>query len=169
MSRSAPQQTDELLGLLHDAGVQFVVVGGVAAICHGSATMTRDLDVAAPMTVENVERLMTALRPHHPKHVTRPDLGLIDDPIEYLAGFRMLLIDTDLGRLDVLKEVQPVGSVEDLVTEEFELLPGKMFRVIGLDQLIEIKAHVGRPKDRIVEMELRALRDRERSEPENGA
>ena len=162
MSGRALQQTDELLALLHDAGVEFVVVGGVAAICHGSSTMTRDLDVAAPMTVENVERLMTALRPHHPKHVTRPDLGVIDDPIEYLAGFRMLLLDTDLGRLDVLKEVQPVGQVEDLVTEEFELLPGKVFRVIGLDQLIEIKAHVGRPKDRIVEMELRGLREQRR-------
>lgn len=166
MTQRAPQQTDELLGLLHDAGVEFVVVGGVAAICHGATTMTRDLDVAAPMTVENVERLMTALRPYRPRHVTRPDLGIIVDPVEYLAGSRMLLLDTELGRLDVLKEVQPVGRVEDLVTEQFELLPGKIFRVISLDQLIEIKAHVGRPKDRIVEMELRALREQRRDKPD---
>lgn len=72
MSDRALQQTDKLLELLHDAGIEFVVIGDVAAICHGSAMMT-------------VERLLSTLRPFHPKHVTRPDLGVIRDPIEYLA------------------------------------------------------------------------------------
>ncbi|PRQ03138.1 hypothetical protein [Enhygromyxa salina] len=161
MFQRSPQQTDRLLELLHDAGVEFVVVGGVAAICHGSSTMTSDLDIAAPMTIENVEKLMAALRPHHPRHVTRPDLGVICDPVEYLAGFRMLLIETDLGRLDVLREVQPIGPVQALETVQFQLLEGKTFHVIGLEQLIEIKAFVGRPKDRIVEAELRALREQQ--------
>lgn len=106
------QQTDRLLVLLQDAGVRFVVIGGVAAISHGAATLTRDLDIAAPLTPDNVERLMTALRPYHPTHVTRPDLGEIQDSIARLC------------------------------------------------QLIEVKSFVGRPKDRIVEMELRAIRDR---------
>lgn len=161
MSSKRPiQQTEKLLVLLQDAGVHFVVIGGVAAISHGAATLTRDLDVAAPLTPDNVERLMTTLRPYHPTHVTRPDLGEIQESIERLCEFRLLLIDTDLGRLDVLREVQPIGPAESLATVEMELVEGKRFRVLSLDQLIEVKSFVGRPKDRIVEMELRAIRER---------
>lgn len=159
-SKRPTQQTEKLLVLLQDAGVRFVVIGGVAAISHGAATLTRDLDVAAPLTPENVERLMTALRPYHPTHVTRPDLGEIQESIERLCEFRLLLIDTDLGRLDVLREVQPLGPAESLITVEMELVEGKRFQVLSLDQLIEVKSFVGRPKDRIVEMELRAIRER---------
>src|SRR5690606_2767692 len=118
---------------LQEAGVRFVVVGGVAAISHGAATLTRDLDIAAPLTPDNVERLMTALRPHHPTHVTRPDLGEIQESIERLCEFRLLLIDTDLGRLDVLGEVQPIGAAESLVSVEMELVEGKRFQVLSLD------------------------------------
>jgi hypothetical protein len=103
---------------------------------------------------------MTALRPYHPTHVTRPDLGEIQESTARLCEFRLLLIDTDLGRLDVLREVQPIGPVESLVTVEMELVEGKRFHVLSLDQLIEVKSFVGRPKDRIVEMELRAIRER---------
>lgn len=159
-SKRPTQQTEKLLVLLQDAGVRFVVIGGVAAISHGAATLTRDLDVAAPLTPDNVERLMTALRPYHPTHVTRPDLGEIQESIERLCEFRLLLIDTDLGRLDVLREVQPLGPAESLMTVEMELVEGRRFQVLSLDQLIEVKSFVGRPKDRIVEMELRAIRER---------
>ena len=56
-----------------------------AAIAHGASTMTRDLDLAAPMTAENLARLLDALRPLHPRHVLRPDLGELVDPPERLA------------------------------------------------------------------------------------
>lgn len=161
MSAGRPsQQTEKLLVLLQDAGVRFVVIGGVAAISHGAATLTRDLDIAAPITPDNIERLMAALRPYHPTHATRPDLGEIQESIERLCEFRLLLIDTDLGRLDVLGEVQPLGPASSLNTVEMELVEGKRFHVLSLDQLIEVKSFVGRPKDRIVEMELRAIRAR---------
>lgn len=159
----ALQQTDQLLALLQDAGVDFMIIGGVAAIMHGAATSTMDLDVAAPLTPDNVKRLMSALHPYHPKHVTRPDLGEITDSIERLCEFRMLLIDTDLGRLDVLREVQPLGAAEALRSVEMESADGRRYRVLDLDQLIEVKTFVGRPKDRIMEHELRALRARRSS------
>jgi hypothetical protein len=87
---------------------------------------------------------------------------VIQEPIERLITFRLLLISTDLGRLDVLKEVTPIGVASALETEVFELIAGKRFHVLSLDQLIEVKAALDRPKDRIVEMELRALRERRR-------
>lgn len=56
------QKPPELLRLLLDAEVEFVVVGGVAAIARGSASFTVDFDVVAPLTVENVGRLLRAIR-----------------------------------------------------------------------------------------------------------
>jgi predicted nucleotidyltransferase len=149
-----------LLGALQDAGVEFCVIGGVAAIAHGALTPTQDLDVAAPMTVENLSRLLAALAPYHPKHATRPDLGVITASAQELTHFRLLLLDTDLGRLDVLKTVEPIGEFDQLHMSELSLVSDQLVRVITLDQLIEVKAHLRRPKDKIVESELRAIRDR---------
>jgi hypothetical protein len=51
-----------LLRALLDAGLEFVVIGGTAALAHGALTPTKDLDVAAPLTEENLRRLMQAPR-----------------------------------------------------------------------------------------------------------
>lgn len=56
-----------------------------------------------------------------------------------------------------------MGAAESLATVELEVIEGKRFQVLSLDQLIEVKAFVGRPKDRIVEMELRAIREARRA------
>jgi hypothetical protein len=55
------QQTPELLRLLLDTGVEFVLIGGVAAIAHGSATFTVDCDIAAPFSEENLQQLLAML------------------------------------------------------------------------------------------------------------
>ena len=57
---------DALLRLLGTAHVEFIVVGGVAAIFHGSAHVTYDLDIVYHRTPENLERLAAALQPIEP-------------------------------------------------------------------------------------------------------
>jgi predicted nucleotidyltransferase len=152
------QRSDDLLTLLQDAGFEFVVVGGVAAIAHGATRSTRDLDVVAPFTPANLQRLLDALGPHAPKHLTRPDLGVVSQTAAELSAHRLLLLVSDLGRLDVLREVPPIGAHDDLETVEMELVAGRRFRVISLDQLIAIKAALTRPQDKDVERDLRAIR-----------
>lgn len=49
--------TNRLLHALREAGVEFVVIGGVAALAHGALTPTRDVDIAAPLTEDNLRRL----------------------------------------------------------------------------------------------------------------
>lgn len=155
-----PPQLERLLEVLHTSGFECIIVGGTAAVAHGATTQTDDIDVAAPMTEANLARLMRALAPFEPKHATRPDLGVIAQTPAELMRFRLLLIDTSLGRLDVLAKVQPLGSYEDLEAVEMELLENREFRVISLDQLIAVKSYLNRPKDKIVEAELRAVRER---------
>lgn len=160
MERRANADVGGLLAALQDAGFEFCVIGGVAAIAHGALTPTQDLDVAAPMTTENLSRLLAALAPYHPKHATRPDLGVITASAEELTRFRLLLLDTDLGRLDVLKRVEPIGEFDQLMSSPMPLAENRTASVIELDQLIEIKAFLSRRKDKLVEAELRAIRDR---------
>ena len=52
----------ELLRALVRHGVEFVVVGGVAAQVHGWQAATADLDIAVSGEGSNVERLNEALR-----------------------------------------------------------------------------------------------------------
>lgn len=150
-------QTEVLLEVLLDAGVEFIVVGGIAAVAHGAITPTQDLDIAAPLTEENLNRLMTAIRPYHPRHATRPDLGEVWQTPAQLTKFRLLLLQTDLGRLDVLGRVEPLGDFSSLRSVQVELVEGRMVDVLELSQLLEVKAHLNRPKDKVVEAELRAI------------
>ncbi|MDQ3266612.1 MAG: nucleotidyltransferase [Myxococcota bacterium] len=160
----AIQRTPELLRLLLEGEVEFVIIGGVAAIAHGSAAFTLDFDIAAPLTEANLIRLLGALASHHPRYAMAGDKRPVTEPPAVLASNRNLYLLTDLGRLDILGEVAPIGSFETLAAraDEMEVL-GHRCRVISLDDLILVKAHLGRGKDQLVERELRAIRARLRS------
>ena len=50
-----------LLAMLCDAGVEFIVVGGAAAVLQGVPVTTQDLDIVHRRTPENVARLLDVL------------------------------------------------------------------------------------------------------------
>ena len=56
-----------LLTRLHDAGVEMVIIGGVAAVLHGSTLVTEDLDVCCPMDEKNLSKMLEVLKPLHAK------------------------------------------------------------------------------------------------------
>lgn len=158
------QQTPELLRLLLDAQVEFVLIGGVAAIAYGSATFTQDCDIVAPFTETNFSRLLAALAPYHPRYALAVPKRAVTEPPGELATYRNLYLLTDLGRLDILSEVQPLGAYPNVAAGAVTLdIYGRPCRVIGLDDLITVKHHLGRDKDRLVERELLALRARQSS------
>jgi hypothetical protein len=66
--------TKTFLCALLDAEFEFVVIGGTAALAHGAMTPTLDLDVAAPFTRQNIERLLAAIMPFRPRFATRREL-----------------------------------------------------------------------------------------------
>jgi hypothetical protein len=76
-----------------------------------------------------------------------------------LAEFRNLYLLTTLGRLDVLREVPPVGDFARVASQAMEIeFCGLPCRVISLDDLIRVKESLGRPKDQTALVELRAIR-----------
>ena len=99
---------EPLLRRLDAAGVEFVVIGGIAAIAHGSPQITRDLDIVFATTDANLERLGRALQ-----DLEATLRGVTDDvPFVPDAGtlrhVRVLTLDTEEGRLDLT--VPPDGS-----------------------------------------------------------
>jgi len=55
-----------LLRTFTEAGVEFIVIGGVAAGIHGAARATFDLDVVYGRSPANMDRLVLPLTPYHP-------------------------------------------------------------------------------------------------------
>lgn len=167
MSDSAPQQDNaELLRVLHEGELDFAVIGGVAAVLHGSSRVTVDLDICTSFSETNLQRLMRILAPHQPMHATRPELSVLDEPPERLRKFRLFLIRTSLGRLDVLRRVEPIGEYDALDTVRMRL-GALTVNVISRRQLIEVKRSVGRPKDHEVALELELAEEEERRRQES--
>jgi hypothetical protein len=161
-----PQRTPELLQRLLDEKVELVVIGGVAAVAWGSTQFTRHLDVTAPFTLENLEKMMRVLQPLHPRFYQTVGKPLVTRTVEQLSEFKNLSFLTDLGVIDILRSVPPVGDFSDVATHAVELdLFDRPCRIIGLDDLIAVKRHVRRPKDVLVAGELEAVRERRSRTP----
>ena len=65
-------ELNQLLQRLCDAEIDFVIVGGFAAMLHGSSMLTRDLDVCAVLTDASIAKLRTTFRDLHPTHRFTP-------------------------------------------------------------------------------------------------
>src|SRR5690606_3733551 len=100
----------QLLAKLADSGFEFVIVGGYAAVAHGSARVTRDIDICAGLTAENIEALRTALAEWHPRHRMTPQkLSFLTTPPPG-SVLKNLYLETDVGMIDVLSSVLGVGD-----------------------------------------------------------
>jgi predicted nucleotidyltransferase len=152
---------------LHRGGVEFIIVGGVAATIHGSARMTADLDLVYARTPENVARLAAALAPHRPyPRGAPPGLPFRWDAETIRRGLNFTLT-TALGDLDLLGEIVGGGGYADLLPHSrIVKVSGAEYRCLGLAHLIHVKRAAGRPKDFEAIAELEALRD-ERGEQES--
>ncbi len=150
----------ELLRLLTDGGVEFLVTGGAAATAHGSAQLTEDLDIVYRRTPENIQRLSAALEKLSPYPRGAPP-GL---PFQWhsktLTRGLNFTLTTDLGDLDLLGEITGGGGYDDLLPHCVVLNAfGVPYSCLGLKRLIEVKRAAGRPKDLQALAELEALRE----------
>ena len=156
---------NRLLQILCDADIDFVIVGGFAAMLHGSALLTRDLDVCAVLTAENVSKLRAAFRELHPTHRMTPQrLSFLDHP-EPGADIKNLYLQTDFGPVDLLSSIAGVGDFERVRESSISVdLFGHHVRVIAIEDLITAKETLGREKDRLAAKELRAVVEKSRGQ-----
>ena len=149
----------EMLRRLSDGGVDYVLIGGVAANAHGSAVHTDDLDVFAPLNHENVMAIVRAFSGTNLRWRHRPDLPVITPDNPLLNGLKNMYLRCDFGQMDVLGELPEVGSYAEVSAASVEIdIRGTRCRVINLDSLIALKRKVGREKDLLVARELELIR-----------
>jgi predicted nucleotidyltransferase len=160
MSEHPLLRADQILRSLLDAGVDFVLIGGLASQVHGSPSLTGDVDICFALNRDNLHRLSDALAS---MAVIRRGFepGMIA-PLDHraLRAGGVLTLSTRYGDLDLLAHPDPGLDFQALqersiVAEIF----GQEVRVASLADLMDMKRAAGRPKDRIELEILGALRD----------
>jgi hypothetical protein len=152
-----------ICAILNDEGVDYVVVGGFAAVIRGSPLTTRDIDIVPSRQSANLDRLGKAL--NRMGAMIRTDGDPVSAPLDgpFLANMPgMLNLVTDLGELDLT--FTPAGKAGDYdgwrvrATRE-EIGDGLSILVAGLDDIIDSKRAANRPKDQMAMPYLESLRD----------
>jgi hypothetical protein len=139
-----------LLNALADHQVDFIVVGGVAAIVEGAPIATLDLEIVCYRSEENLQRLATVLDAVHGRYRDPAGRHIVPS-LERLTSNRTNLLLTDLGPLGALAEIGDGETYEDLLPHtRVRAIGGHEIRVLGLEKLIETKEFANSEKDRAV-------------------
>ncbi|MEP7366658.1 MAG: hypothetical protein ABI972_25660 [Acidobacteriota bacterium] len=153
---------------LCDVDVDFVVIGGWAAIFHGSAHVTNDLDICYARDSANLKKLAVCLAPYHPRpRGLAEGLPFVWDETT-LANGTIFTLATDVGIIDLLAEVAGIGGYNDVLASSIEVEAfGRRIRALTLKSLIRAKKAAGRPKDLLQLPELEGLMEVREDEQAN--
>ncbi|MGI8553531.1 MAG: hypothetical protein ACR2PL_22510 [Dehalococcoidia bacterium] len=163
----------QLFAHLRDEAVDYVVIGGMAAIALGVSYVTQDVDLCYNLEPGNLARLARALGHLHPRLRVE---GLSDAQAQALP-FRLdertlrqstiLTLQTDVTELDLLQVVPGIGDFAEVKRASVTIaLFGGSVLVLDLPGLIASKRAAGRPKDLLALPQIEAtLRLRSESSP----
>ena len=149
-----------ILDVLVTHGVDFVLIGGLAAVARGSARATFDLDIAYERSPQNLERLGGALAELAATLRGAPTgLPFVPDAETLRRGLNFTFTTTS-GALDVLGEPAGAPPYADLKQRSsVERISSVDVHVTSIDDLIAMKEAAGRPHDKATAAELRAISD----------
>lgn len=154
----------DLIKLLTEKGIDFVLVGGLAVALQGYQRVTMDVDVVLAMDADNLDRFIAAarsagLRPTIPVPIellARPELIAQWHREKGMLAFSLRGAEAQATVLDVL--VKPVVPYGDLRRDALmvEMGPARV-PVASISHLITMKTGTGRGKDQVDIDELRKL------------
>ena len=157
-----PLQPECLFAALVDAGVEYVLIGGLAGVLHGSPAMTNDADIVPSRSDENLRRLSAALRALDARLRSTGDPGGVpfDPHPVLLAAMSIVNTTTRCGDLDISFVPDGTGGYDDLIARAVTFdIGGLVLRVAALADIIRSKEAANRPKDHATLPVLYALRD----------
>lgn len=145
----------EILLALSDAGVDYIVAGGVAAVLHGVERVTSDLDIAIHFSRDNVaafEKAMNTLgmRPKVPISImdlADPDIRAMIVSQKHAVVMSFIDLNDPLKYVDVF--MRDELSYERLTEDSVSIsVDGRVIRVISIDSLIRVKRQINPPRDK---------------------
>lgn len=141
-----------------------MIVGGFAGVLHGCNTTTHDLDLCFMLSEAEIQTLRAALKDVHPTlRMTPQKLSFLEYPTS-TSGLKNLYLQTDLGVVDIIREVTGVGDFHRVAANAIVInLLGSPVKIMSLDDLIAAKQALGRPKDLPMLKELLLIKDRQES------
>ena len=156
-----PEFRPELvLDVLTRHGVRYVLIGGFAAVIHGSPYVTTDVDVVPLTDEKTLGRLSSALDELHARVWSPEEPGGLpfDHDAGSLAAVRVWNLVTDHGRLDITFEPSGTTGYRDIERDAVRLvILGTEVDVASLADVIRSKEAAGREKDRVVLPVLRRI------------
>lgn len=162
MREELPPRTDvgAILEILKRHDVDFMLVGGLAGMAHGSSYPTYDVDIAYERSPRNLERLAEALLEMEATLRGAPaDLPFICDAETLRRGLNFTF-QTKHGPFDVIGELRGVGPYVRVARAAVRTrIEGVQIDVISLDHLIAMKSAAGRDKDKLMVSEYIAIAD----------
>jgi hypothetical protein len=145
---SASADLGALLEGLLTAGVDFILVGGLAAVIQGAPLTTIDVDIVHDQSPLNIAKLLAFLKSVN-AHFRRPDDNVIKPRAEDLSGKGHALFSTRSGPLDVLAIIEEGKTYKDLLEHAVEIeFRGFALRVLRLKTMIELKRNSTDPKEK---------------------
>ena len=158
----------KLLKALYQEKVEFVIIGGLAAVLQGSAYVTADFDLCYSRKKDNLEKLARVLASFHPLLRAIPDQVPFSLDVSALRSGMNFTLTTDVGDVDILGEVTGIGSYPQVeaLSETMEIF-GNNCKVLTLEGLIRAKRGLGRGKDLRILPELEALAEIRKREKKN--
>lgn len=150
----------EVLAALERGGVKYVLIGGLAAILHGAAHVTTDVDIVPEEGLRNLERLSSVLRELNARiRVTGEEGGVpFGHDAESLRRVRIWNLVTDRGDLDITFVPSGTEGYEDLRRDVVHMrVRGIDVPVASLADVIRSKEAAGRERDRAILPTLRHM------------
>jgi predicted nucleotidyltransferase len=159
---------EAILAVLEKHGVRFVLIGGLAAIVHGSPFPTEDLDLTPEASGENLTRLSDALRELEAK-VRAAELDEappFNHDATSLGAVRVWNLVTPHGVLDISFVPTGTEGYTDLARDAVDTpIFGSMVKVASLADVIRSKQAANRNKDQRVLPTLREILARRDQHP----
>ncbi|MBI5153617.1 hypothetical protein HZA57_00135 [Candidatus Poribacteria bacterium] len=154
---------ESLFRALNDAGVRYLVAGGLAVVGHGHARFTADVDVVLNLDETNVKRALDLFAALGYKPRVPVALGDFLDPEnrsrwaveKHMIAFPIAAAGLSLPPVDLFVETPFDFEVESERSDRFPLKGGVEVPIVCLETLIWMKEAAGRDKDR---EDLRVLR-----------
>jgi hypothetical protein len=138
----------EILKVLSRHEVEFILVGGLAAIVQGAPVLTFDLDIVFLKTFENQQRLLSALLEIDSRYLDPAGRHIVPDA-DKLSSLRIHRLVTSLGSLDVMETIGAGLSYADLIQDtRVSEIAGIFVQVLRLETIILSKEQANRDKDR---------------------